>query len=210
MTADIENANLFMVCNKLNTGAMAKLPDGFHIRHIRPEELDIWKRMPFDDEQTADKYFDYMGDWFKHVYASRIQEFYDSCLFVCNEEDFPIGTCFTWNAYGNIPTVHWFKVIKPMESKGIGRALLSEVLKEAMFPIYLHTQPGSYRAIKLYTDFGFDFLLDPKIGTRVNDLETALPYLKMQMPKKDYENLRFTYAPQEFLHLLSQYETIEF
>ena len=210
MNKDIASANLFMVCIKQNDAAAAGLPSGFHIRRIRQDELCVWKKMPFDDEKTAADYYEYMGEWFERVYAPRASEFYDSCLFACDENDMPVGTCFLWKAYGAIPTVQWFKVLKSHEGRGIGRALLSEAMKGARCPVYLHTQPGSFRAIKLYSDFGFSLLLDPAVGNRQNDIDIALPYLKKHIPDSDYRNLRFAYAPESFLQIVAQHETDEF
>jgi ribosomal protein S18 acetylase RimI-like enzyme len=98
--------------------------------------------------------------------------------------------------------VHWFKVVKAYEGRGIGRALLSilfQDLTDADLPIYLHTQLESFRAIKLYSDFGFELLTDPRIGQRDNHIEQCLPYLKEVMPKQDYDQLRFTTAPAAFI-----------
>lgn len=72
-------------------------------------------------------------------------------------------------------------------------------IKEEDYPVYLHTQPSSYRAIKLYTDFGFAFLTDPIIGYRKNDLEESLPVLKAYMPQEYFEKLQFAKAPEDFL-----------
>ena len=66
-------------------------------------------------------------------------------------------------------------------------------------PVCLHTQPSSYRAIKLYTDFGFKFITDPAVGARVNDLERALPALKQVMPAQAYAALGFARAPKALL-----------
>jgi len=46
MTADIENAKMFMICSFPNEGAAKSLPRGYHFQRIRPGELDAWKRMP--------------------------------------------------------------------------------------------------------------------------------------------------------------------
>ena len=210
MTIDIENSNLFMMCTKLHKNAMTELPSEYHFRYIRSNELDIWKRMPFDDSDTAYKYYGYMNDWYERVYAPRSDLFFNACLFVCDADGFPVGTCFLWRAYGIVNTVHWFKVIKPHEGKGIGRALLSKLMKDAEYPVFLHTQPGSYRAIKLYSDFGFAFLLDPVIGGRKNDVNAALPFLKAHMPDSDYAKLAFTYAPESFLCIVSEHDAAEF
>ena len=103
-------------------------------------------------------------------------------------------------------TIHWYKVKKEHEGKGIGRALLSEVMKKAAeYPIYLHTQPGSFRAIKLYSDFGFVLLLDPVIGSRGNEIDVGLPYLKRHMPEAEYGKLRFGYSGKDFLRIVSEH-----
>lgn len=67
------------------------------------------------------------------------------------------------------------------------------------YPIYLHTQPTSARAIKLYSDFGFKLITNNIIGHRKNDLTKSLPYLQKVMPKDDYKNLQFTEV-DETLH----------
>ncbi|MCL2699925.1 MAG: GNAT family N-acetyltransferase, partial [Defluviitaleaceae bacterium] len=59
---------------------------------------------------------------------------------------------------------------------------------------YLHTQPTSARAIKLYSDFGFKLITDPAIGHRKNYLAESLPYLEKVLPENDYAGLQFTEA----------------
>ena len=55
--------------------------------------------------------------------------------------------------------------------------------------IYLHTQPCSYRAIKLYNDFGFFITKTDTYGTAVNEYEEAMPLLKRHMTAETYEKL---------------------
>ena len=40
---DIPDLNIFMMCEKLNEDALREIPEGYHIRNIRKDELDIWK-----------------------------------------------------------------------------------------------------------------------------------------------------------------------
>jgi hypothetical protein len=47
----IPDKNLFMMCDRLNPRALRPLPDGYHVRYCRRDELAIWKAMPFADEQ---------------------------------------------------------------------------------------------------------------------------------------------------------------
>ena len=55
-------------------------------------------------------------------------------------------------------------MLNEYEGKGIGRALLSYVMQslpQNEYPVFLHTHPASFRAIKLYSDMGFKLLTDP-------------------------------------------------
>ena len=78
------------------------------------------------------------------------------------------------------------------------------------YPVFLHTQPASFRAIKLYSDFGFALLMDPVIGYRKNDLEECLPILETLMYKKDFQKLQFEQAPENFLKAVKSRSIDEF
>lgn len=213
MSEGIPDKNLFMMCSALNLAAVRKLPPGYHIRKCRDDELEIWMDFPFDDPLEAKRYRGFMSSYFQNVYADKKKEFFDKCLFVCDLQDRPIGTCFAWRAYDKITTIHWFKVLKPYEGKGIGRALLSYVmqsLSDSEFPVFLHTQPSSYRAIKLYADFGFELLSDPSIGTRTNDLEECLVILQEVMPSDAFQALKITKAPRFFLEAVNTSSIAQF
>lgn len=202
MEKELLDNNLFMMCSSLNRDALSDLPAPYFIRTCRRDELYQWKMIHFDDLKTALANKQMMDQFFDEVYRPNESLFYEKCLFVCNEHDRPIGTCFAWKAYGNITTIHWFKVIQAYEGLGIGRGLLSFVMKSINiddFPVFLHTQPSSFRAIKLYSDFGFRFLTDPMIGFRKNELKESLPILKQLMHRDDFEKLQFVKAPESFL-----------
>ncbi|MFD1739588.1 GNAT family N-acetyltransferase [Bacillus salitolerans] len=209
----IPDKNLFMICSDLKAEALRKLPTGFHIRKCRKSELHIWMNFPFDDPLEAEQHRDFMTSYFQDVYAHNEDSFYEKCLFVCDSEDRPVATCFAWKAYDQITTIHWFKVLKEYEGRGIGRALLSVVMKclsEDEYPVFLHTQPSSYRAIKLYSDFGFYLLSNPVIGTRTNDLEECLPILREYMPAKAYQSLKIMEAPAFFMEAVESSKTVQF
>lgn len=208
---DIPDLNIFMVCNKLNTNAFSSLPKGYKIRTCRENEVDTWKKFHFDDEKAKDENYPYMTEFYNKTYASNKELFFKKCLFVVDEQDNPIATCFVWKAYGKIPSIHWFKTLKVAEGRGIGRAILTEVLKdEKEFPIILHTQPGSFRAIKLYTDFGFKIATNKKVGLRENQYKEALPILKEFMTQKAYENLQFDEISNEYIDIISRENTNQF
>ncbi len=213
MERETVDLDLFMMCPALDRGALSSLPKGYYVRNCRPDELAIWKAFPFDEPEDAIEYEGFMTDFYNNTYGSQEELFFQDTLFVCDELDQPVGTCLLWKAYGLFNTIHWLKVSKGQEGKGIGRALLSILLQDlpdSAYPIYLHTQAGSYRALKLYSDFGFQILTDPFIGPRTNEWEACKPYLQKHMPKHAYERLRTCQAPSYFIDQLKQFGSIEF
>ena len=205
--------NLFMICQKLNEEAFIDMPKGYHLRLCTKEELPIWKAFPFDDETTAKEYESFMQEYFDLVYKPHIDEFYKQCLFLCDDKNNPIGTAFIWKAYQQFTTLHWVKIKKEYENQHLGKAMLSAILKTVNkddFPIYLHTQPESYRAIKLYSDFGFQFITNKKVGHRENHLEEGLDELKKLMKKEAFSKFKFTNAPENFICRLSKFDHDEF
>jgi len=216
MSGAIPSKDLFMMCPALNPSAFRELPQGFHFRMCRPDELETWKAMLLDFPHTPeihDEYMQVMTDYYHAVYAKNSDLFFKKCLLVCNENDTPVGRGFIWKAYDKINTIHWYKVLKEYENRGIGRAILTAIMKdlaEEDYPIFLHTHPSSFRAIKLYSDFGFRLISNPIVGNRSNDLEECLPILEKFMPKSDFEKLRIIEAPQYFLDAAASSETEEF
>ncbi|MBQ4638236.1 MAG: GNAT family N-acetyltransferase [Clostridia bacterium] len=200
MMDKIPDLNLFMMCERPVVRAFRPIPDGYHVRCLRPSELDIWKDIHFDQpNETTRKY---MNEFYERVYAPKEEDFFTACKVLCDKDENIIGTCFSWPAYGQISTIQWFRIKKEYEGRGLGRALLTYVmigLSGFELPVYLHTQPESYRAIKLYTDFGFSLLKGGKVGTRENELEKALPYLEKAMTKEAFDSLRFAETPDELL-----------
>ena len=202
----IGNYNIFMQCDSPNKTAFRALPDGYSFRLCRRDELEIWKRVVVEEA-----YVDYVTEYYAKVYAEREDEFFRRCLFVCDADDKPVASTFIWRSYGQINTVGWFRVLPEHEGKGLGRAILSEILKDTEFPVYLHTQPTSARAIKLYSDFGFKLITAPAIiGQRKNDLTESLPFLQKVLPESDYAGLRFTEANDKLIEAALSSEISEF
>lgn len=210
---EIPDKNLFMMCEALNRNALTELSANYSVRSCRPDELGIWKAMPFDDTYLAKTYEGYMSDYFATAYSEKEDLFFSETLFVCDRQDKPVATCLAWKAYNEFNTIQWFKVLKEYEGQGIGRALLSIImqkLKKSDYPVYLHTQPSSFRAIKLYSDFGFSLLSGDNFGIRKNDLEECLPILEEFMPKEYFQSLRIKPAPKAFEDTVNKYDTNQF
>lgn len=210
---EIPDYNIFMMCEKLNENALTGLDKDYYFRNCRRDELDVWKAFPFDSHTIPPEYEDFMNRFIKETYSSNMNLFFQNTVFVCDKNDTPIATCSYWKAYGKINTIHWLKTLKAWEGKGIGRAVLSEIMKRFTstdYPVYVHTQPGSYRAIKLYADFGFSLLKGGQFGARENDLEKCLPILREFMNRDDFEKLKIIDSPDQVLRDLAGETTIQF
>ena len=201
----VGSCNLFMMCESPNIAAFRKLPPGYRFRLCRSDELDVWMNTAVEAP-----YVKCAADYYRRVYEKSASEFFRRCTFVCDENDSPVATGFIWKSYGLINTLAWLRVAFEHEGKGLGRALITEVLRNATFPVYLHTQPSSVKAIKLYSDFGFKLITDPVIGYRKNDLEKGLPIMKKVMPQSDYGKLQFTNADNALLQAAFMNEAAEF
>lgn len=155
-----------------------------------------------------------MTEYFENVYAHEEAEFFRRCLFVCEEAtDLPVATGFLWKSYGQFYAIHWVKTLKAYEDRGIGRALLSQILAsltEQEYPVYLHTQPSSFREIRRYASLGFKILTAPMVGYRENHCQECLPILKEFMHKDAFERLQFQIAPKEFLEAARSSAVSEF
>lgn len=209
----IEDANLFFCCPAPVPAAFTEIPEGFTLRNCRKEELGQWMDLPFDTPEDAAEYRSYMEEFFAKVYAPKGDLFFQQCRLLCEADGSIAGSCFIWKAYDQVTTLHWFKIRKDLEGRGLGRALLSAILREVLpeeYPICLHTQPGSFRAIKLYSDFGFYLIEDPIIGRRPNQWREALPYLKRVMPEQAFCAIRRGKAPACLLDAAARSSVNEF
>ncbi|WP_444685740.1 N-acetyltransferase family protein [Alkalicoccus luteus] len=178
--AQLPEINLFMVCHEPNRKAFTAFPSDVSVRSMRAEDLPAWMAMPFDDPADASAYRPFMEEYVKRVYSSDMERFFRQTTIVEDEKRI-IGVCTRWKAYGKLETVHWLKTVPDWEGKGIGRALMTQLLEEAKLPVYLHTQPESYRAVGLYADIGFQLLTGERFGTRINHLEESMSYLQANM-----------------------------
>ena len=202
--------DIFMVCRKIKTMAFKNLSDEYYVRNLQKTELELWKKLPFYEYEYTQKDNENMTKWFKLLYSKNEELFYKKCSVVCNKNGEIIGSCFLWKSYDNqINSVHWLKIVPQYENKGIGRALLTILFKDVVkkdMPIYLHTQVGSFRAIKLYSDFGFKILSDKKIWKINNDINLIKELLKKYIPKEYLKNIKYSKAPKDFLKIINEKE----
>lgn len=206
-------SNLFMLCRRVERSAFAPLPAPFSWTLCRPEDLPAWRALTWDGRGDPAAHHREMAAYFDAVYAPRQADFFASCLLVRDGEGRAVGTGLLWRAYGRLLTLHWLQVAPAWEGRGLGRAILTRLLSvpaQTGEAVFLHTQPASFRAIKLYTDFGFALLTGGPVGRRENQLDAALPLLRARMPQAAYARLHFAPAPPELLEAAASGSHSEF
>ena len=73
---DIPDGNIFMMCGKVNKQAFKDVPKGFHIRNLKPEELETWMRFPFDTTENEVENLLFMKNFFNDVYGDKKELFF--------------------------------------------------------------------------------------------------------------------------------------
>lgn len=166
--------------------ANAALPGNYYFRYFNEGDERIWAYIEagageFKDEISAIQRFE--DEFGKHI-----EELKKRCIFLCHEKDGPIGTAMAWynlnfqgREYGRL---HWVGIHPDHQGKKLARPLVAkamERLRELHDKAYLTTQTTSWKAIKLYLDFGFiPFMVDSdcKEAWRLLALKLKHPALK--------------------------------
>lgn len=161
-----------------------RMPAGYRITRFNSGKEESWAEIEasvgeFDSTGEAVRYF-------RQTYLPLADELRKRLLFMENEQGEAVGTITCWWDYTGKrrdPSVHWFAVKSGFQGKGLGKALLAACLQEMTGlegdrDIYLHTQTWSYRAVRLYSQFGFEIARDETFGSYVNDYDRAMPILR--------------------------------
>lgn len=197
----IEYKSIIMRCDKVNSDAYKTLDSDIVIEYYVDGMEYIWI-----DIQKAVGEFDGYADneilsYFQKKFMVYINQLKQRCLFLKdNHSGKYIGTCCAW--FDNkedkiIPVLYWLAVKDEFANHGYARILITEIIKifQNINPnesIYLHTQPCSYRAIKIYNDFGFCIAQKDTYGTAINNCEEAMEILRTHLGLEVYEKLERT------------------
>ena len=151
--------NLILRCDHLSPAEPA-LPEGFVLRPYAPGDEALWAALEheagdFASPQEAEDYF--RRTYFPHGAALR-----ERCWFAIAPAGSCAGTCIAWRdpkGADTVASLHWLVVSERYQRLGIGRALCNQVLRvfaaKGEAPVYIHTQPWSWKAVLLYGSLGF-------------------------------------------------------
>lgn len=196
---NIPYKSIIMRCDCVNESAYAEVVECFSVVKYHSEMKPVWIELQkaagqFDGYSDVD-----IGEYFEKTFLFEDSGIYESCIFLKdNIEEKYVGTCCAWFSNKDkrfIPVLHWLAVVPSHRNRGCARMLITEILKVFKQKynnqaIYLHTQPSSFQAIKLYNDFGFNVAKKDSYGNAANEYEDAMEILEKIMNSDAYKRLK--------------------
>lgn len=198
MDTSIEYRSIIMRCDKINHFAYRKIPENVIIDYYEDGMEKVWVDIQKAAGEFSSKSNSEATCYFIDRFGNQKELLKERCLFLREKTtNQSIGTCMAWNAKkgsASIPILHWLAVSDAFGGQGFARILITLILQifekqNPDEPIYLHTQPSSYQAIKLYQDFGFHICRRDTYGTAINEYSHAIKVLEKVMKKEVFEAL---------------------
>nr|MBR4279832.1 bifunctional phosphoribosyl-AMP cyclohydrolase/phosphoribosyl-ATP diphosphatase HisIE [Clostridia bacterium] len=185
--------NIIMRCDRILPMEI-KLPEGYTIRTYQPGDETAWADMEcaigeFTDREAALKLFTerYLAD------ASLT----DHIFFAVAPDGKIAGSAIAWEHDPRgmgIRVLHWVVVAQEHQRKGLGKALCQTCLRlfrreDNALPVYLHTQPWSWKAILLYIKLGFKLQPKDSFYGYENQYAQAMETLKAIVTPEQYAKM---------------------
>ena len=185
--------NLVLKCNEICTMPVS-LPDGYSFKMYDEGDEKYWSKLEyeigdFSSVEEAEMYF-------KTNYCNQFDELKKRCVFVVDAYDDFVGSCIAWHDLkGNdtVASLHWLVVSPEHQGKHIGLALCQKVMnifnERNETPIYIHTQPWSYKAILLYIKLGFKIQKTETFSHYENQYKKAIKTLENLLSKSQFNQI---------------------
>lgn len=160
----IPRISVVMVRHHLRDLPTYPLREGYRIRLFQPGEAGVWAEIEasvgeFPSVQRALAHF-------SQEFGAHEEEMCRRCFFLEHVSGKPVGTATAWynpsfqgEAYGRL---HWVAIHPDHQGKGLSKPLVGAAmacLAKHHDRAYLTSQTTSWKAIKVYLDFGFEPLL---------------------------------------------------
>lgn len=185
--------NLILKCNEICIPPVS-LPEGYSFKmydvgdekYLAKLEYEIGD---FSSVEEAEMYF-------KINYCNQIDELQKRCVFVVDSYGDVVGSCIAWHDLKDndiVASLHWLVVTPKHQGKHIGLVLCQKVMdifnKYDETPIYIHTQPWSYKAIMLYIKLGFKIQKTDTFSNYENQYKKAIKTLKNLLPEGQFNQI---------------------
>lgn len=170
------------------------LPSGFSIVAYEKGYEKAWAALEysvgdFDSLEDAENYF-------VATYTQN-QALLRNVLFLLNEDKSVIGSCIAWKDKRKdsfVSSLHWLIVDEKYHGMGLGKALCCATMnifeEQEDFPVYIHTQPWSWKAIFLYLSLGFKLQEIDTFSHYENEYYKAMAVLKGIVTTEQFEFLK--------------------
>ena len=169
------------------------LPKGFSIVSYKNGYEKAWAELEysigdFDSLEDAENYFA----------ATYMQNpaLLSNVLFLLNEQESVIGSCIAWQDKRKascVSSLHWLVVDENYHGMGLGKALCYATMNifeaQDKFPVYIHTQPWSWKAIFLYLSLGFKLQKHDTFSHYENEYHQAMAEIKKVVTEKQFSLL---------------------
>ena len=185
--------NLILKCTKICTTPVS-LPEGYSFKMYDEGYEKYWAKLEYDigdfsSVEEAEMYF-------KTNYCNQIDELKKRCVFVVDAYGDVVGSCIAWHDFkGNdtVASLHWLVVSPKHQGKHIGLALCQKVMnifnERDETPVYIHTQPWSYKAILLYIKLGFKIQKTDTFSHYENQYKKAIKTLENLLSESQFNQI---------------------
>ena len=179
--------NIIMRCDRVLPMEI-KLPEGYRIRPYQPGDEAAWAALHVETGDFAAAAE--ASAYFMDKYAADLSR----ALFAVSPMGDVVGTVTAWTddrAGESIRSLHWLAVAQAHQQQGVGKALTQTAMKlmrreDNAAPVYLHTQPWSWKAVLLYTKLGFKMQRKDSFANYVNQYDQAMAALRPLLTEKQY------------------------
>lgn len=171
------------------------LPEGYYLDGYRAGDEHAWAKMEVyaGDFATEDKALEY----FRRVYLSNKEELLKRFIIVRDKDGNGVSSCIAWKTERQnqpVSALQWLVTAPGYEGLGLARAAaaatVSRYYELGEKPVYLHTQPWSYKALWLYYQHGFKIVRHDTFQVFGNQCDEALKILETLMPKEKFDLVR--------------------
>ena len=170
------------------------LPYGFSIVSYEKGFEKGWAELEyaigdFDSLDEAEHYF-------VETYLQN-QALFSNILFLLSPDKSVVGSCIAWQDKRKesiVSSLHWLVVDEEYQGRGLGKALcyatMNRFKEQGNFPVYVHTQPWSWKAIFLYLSIGFKLQKTDTFSHYENEYYKAMTALKQVITSKQFQLLQ--------------------
>ena len=167
------------------------LPDGYSIVTYRPGLEREWARLEFSIGDFGS--LDEAEQYFTNTYL-KDPDMFSRILFALDKDNDVAGSCIAWQdlkGESQASSLHWLVVDENHQGLGLGRALSTAVMNiyagQESLPVYIHTQPWSWKAILLYLSLGFKLQKTDTFSHYENEYDKAIIELGKVVSEEQYK-----------------------